>query len=180
MFLTGRDGLELGASDRHSHEGVHAMAGELRARVAVFAGIAFVILLALLHVLEPEVDPSWSVVSEYPPSLDPGNATPGGRLHELGALLGSALPPGAALVTWSVRRSEGWRGRRRWLVLATTLTWVAMIAFSASLAVLLPAHDGRLGPEVTIGWQNRAMIAAFALWPAAAVRLARRSHPRAA
>jgi len=215
------------------------MAGELRARLTVSAGIAFIILLGFLHVLKPELDPAWSVVSEYqlgaygwvmtlaflalaascalgsvalwpyvtelsgrlglvlvivagagaflaavfttdPPSLGPENATPRGRLHELGALFGSALPYGAALVTWSVRRSESWYGRRRWLVLATTLTWTTMIAFAVSLAVLLPAQGGRLGPEVTIGWQNRLMITAFALWPATAVWLATCSPARAA
>ena len=215
------------------------MAGSPSARVAVSSGSAFVVLLGMLHVLEPGLDPSWSVVSEYqlgaygwimtlaflamaasclagsaalwpnlptlggriglllvalagagavlaavfatdPPSLGPASATPRGRLHELGAMLGGALPWGAALITWGVRRSEAWRGRRAWLVLATALVWAATIAFAASLAVLLPAHGGRLGPGVTVGWQNRAMIAAYALWPAAAAWLATRSRAGAA
>jgi hypothetical protein len=35
------------------------------ARLASLAGSAFLVLLALLHVIKPELDPSWRMVSEY-------------------------------------------------------------------------------------------------------------------
>ena len=91
------------------------------------------------------------------------------RFVSLRQMLGGALPYGAAFVAGSLVRDDAWRGRRLGLVLATLVTWATMIAFVATMAVYLPAHGGRLGPEVPIGWPNRAMIAAFALWPAAAV-----------
>ena len=37
----------------------------IAARLAASAGLAFLALLALLHVLKPELDPSWRMVSEY-------------------------------------------------------------------------------------------------------------------
>jgi hypothetical protein len=37
----------------------------IAARLATLAGPAFLALLALLHVLKPELDPSWRMVSEY-------------------------------------------------------------------------------------------------------------------
>ncbi len=37
----------------------------LAARLAIAAGVAVILLLASLHVLSPEFDPSWRVVSEY-------------------------------------------------------------------------------------------------------------------
>jgi hypothetical protein len=44
-----------------------AMTGKSRnaARVAFAAGAMFIVLLAALHVLEPEFDPSWRFISEY-------------------------------------------------------------------------------------------------------------------
>lgn len=35
------------------------------ARVSFWAAAAFVVLLAALHIIEPEFDPSWRVISEY-------------------------------------------------------------------------------------------------------------------
>jgi Protein of unknown function (DUF998) len=38
---------------------------EIAARAALGAGVGFVLLLVLLHVLRPDLDPSWRVISEY-------------------------------------------------------------------------------------------------------------------
>jgi len=38
---------------------------EAAARVSFAAAATFVVLLAALHVLEPEFDPSWRFISEY-------------------------------------------------------------------------------------------------------------------
>lgn len=37
----------------------------LWARISLYSGVAFIALLALLHVIEPGFDPSWRFVSEY-------------------------------------------------------------------------------------------------------------------
>ncbi|MEK6261771.1 MAG: DUF998 domain-containing protein [Planctomycetota bacterium] len=38
---------------------------QLAARVAFVASAVFIVLLAILHVLKPELDPSWRFISEY-------------------------------------------------------------------------------------------------------------------
>ena len=40
-------------------------AAPLWARISVLSGLAFIVLLTLLHVIEPEFDPSWRFISEY-------------------------------------------------------------------------------------------------------------------
>ncbi|OGC82349.1 MAG: hypothetical protein A2V81_02345 [Candidatus Abawacabacteria bacterium RBG_16_42_10] len=35
------------------------------ASIAIIATLAFLLLLAILHILKPEIDPSWRVISEY-------------------------------------------------------------------------------------------------------------------
>ena len=39
--------------------------GKAPARFALGAGLGFALLLALLHVLRPDLDPSWRFISEY-------------------------------------------------------------------------------------------------------------------
>lgn len=46
-------------------DGVRKGSAGLAARVAAGSALATVLLLALLHVVSPEFDPSWRVVSEY-------------------------------------------------------------------------------------------------------------------
>ena len=39
--------------------------GKVPARLALGAGLGFALLLVLLHVLRPDLDPSWRFISEY-------------------------------------------------------------------------------------------------------------------
>lgn len=38
------------------------------------------------------------------------------------------------------------------------------------MAALLTQHGGQLGPEVTVGWQSRLLVVAYAAWCAIKVR----------
>jgi hypothetical protein len=194
------------------------------ARLSLVSGATFVLLLAALHFLRPDLDPSWRVISEYalgsygwimtiaflawglsaislfvairsqiptlpgriglvllligaagpilaalfptdPISTPPDAITTSGFVHSLGALLGDGILIGGTLITLSlVRRNPNWSPVRTPLILAILVAWIAAILFTASMAVLLPANGGRLGPEVLIGWQGRFSAVAYAAW----------------
>jgi hypothetical protein len=192
------------------------------AKLALGAGVGFLVGFALAHLAKADLDPSWQPISMYAigthgwvmtlafllwglspiglfVALRPGVRTWGGRvglaflfiggsgpilaaffptdsisaetmtltgrLHELGAVLGDGIPIATAVLTWSLlRNNPGWRPARLPLVLATVLTWVGVVTLTACLAVYLPRHGGRLGPEVPIGWPSRLMIVAQVAW----------------
>jgi hypothetical protein len=200
------------------------------ARLSLVAASVCVVLFAAVHIIQPEVDPSWQPISEYAlgrfgfvmttvflawglaaislaVALRSHVKTLGGRIglgflvigglgpilaaifpmdplttpvsemsatsmvHSLGATLGDGLPIGAALITWSlVRNNPAWRSARRPLVLATVVVWLASLSVTVSMLVFLPQAGGQLGPDVPVGWQNRAMVVAYAAWLAVAAR----------
>lgn len=53
-----------------------------------------------------------------------------------------------------------------------------MIAMTASMVALMPP-SGELGPDVAVGWQNRAMMLAYAVWLMTAAWIATRTAPGA-
>ena len=193
------------------------------ARLSLLGAAMFLVLLAILHVFKPELDPSWRVISEYaigdfgwvmavaflslaigcvalffairsqaggvagriglaflllaaagltlaavfttdPTTAGPDEATTTGSLHTVGATLGTGIPIAAVFIGWSLRRNRAWSSARRSLFWAAVLAWAGFLAFSVSMAVMLPENDGRLGPDVLIGWPNRFMIAAYSVW----------------
>lgn len=193
------------------------------ARHSLEGAATFLVLLAALHAIKPELDPSWHVISEYaigsfgwvmvlaflalalgcvalllaiasdargvagriglgflllaaagltlaaifttdPVTASSDQATTSGRLHTVGASLGTAIPLAALFLGWSLRRNPAWSSARRPLFWAAVLAWVGVLTFSASMAAMLPQNDGRLGPDVLIGWPNRFMILAYAGW----------------
>ena len=184
----------------------------IAARVAFWASAAFVFLLAALHVLKPELNPSWHFISEYEigdygwmmqlaflalalscASLGvavwsqirtiPGylglillalgavGMALGGifaadrdiKLHDLGAML-DGVPFAALLMNWSLARNQAWSSARRTLFWTAWLHLMGTVVFALSMAILLPLHGGRFGPEVLVGWPNRIMILAHCAW----------------
>ena len=192
------------------------------AGLALTSAALFVVLLAALHILKPELDPSWRFISEYeigdhgwimrlafvalaiscaalgvavlsqirtlpgylglvllaPSAIgmvlagifvtDPvtvtGDArTASGRLHELGAML-DLVPFAGILINWSLARNPAWTSARRALFWTAGIPLIGTAVFVSSLAVMLPAHGGQLGPDVLIGWPNRIMILAQCAW----------------
>ncbi len=192
------------------------------ARVSMAGTGLFLVLLALLHALRADLDPTWTVISEYALgkhgwvmtvaflslaagcgglivglwprvkvlgriglvllaacgaglalaaifSMDPltataSEATLSGKLHSLGAGLGGNIPIAALLVTWSMSRDAAWSPHRTSLWLAAAVAWIGQIALVTSMAVMLPRNEGKLGPEVLIGWPNRLMMLGYCIW----------------
>lgn len=182
------------------------------ALVSLWSSAAFVLLLGALHLLRPDLDPSWRFISEY--ELGPhgwvmrlafaalavsclsfviairpdirGVAGYFGvalvalsaagmflaaiyvpdalnRLHEVGAMLDN-LPFGALFIAWSLWRAPAWRHARRLLAWTSWIPLAGLLLFVGSMAVMLPAHGGRPGPDVLVGWPNRIMILAHCAW----------------
>jgi len=216
-----------------------ASSSSTAARLSLAAAGLFVLLLAVLHLVRRDLDPSWTVISAYalgeqgwmmtaafaslgvacaslvaavwpqtttkadrlglvllsvsaigfalaalfpsdPITASADEATTRGQLHNLGAMLGGNIPVAALLLAWRLPRDPVWRSARRSLWLAAAVAWLGQIVFVASLATMLPA-DGRLGPDVLIGWPNRLMIVAYcACLMIVASRAASRSGGRTA
>lgn len=194
------------------------------ARLSWAAAATFVVLLAALHLIKPELDPSWRMVSEYgigrhgwvmrlaflslavscaalfaavrsqvrttggkiglalllvraagmtvaavfttdPIAASQGELTTRGNLHGLGALLGiPGFPVAATLVGRSLARDRAWSPARRSLLWTAALTWISLLVFVLSVAILLPRGNGAFGPEVWIGWPNRLLVLAYSGW----------------
>ena len=139
----------------------------LLARVAASAAVAFVLILAAQHLLEPEFDPSWRFISEY-------------QLGRWGWLMTCAfyslmVSAGALLLSLAsqIRTVGGYIG----LILlaistvgfARRILWVTGIAILGNLASfaqqgIIAVGAGSFGPDVPVGWPNRILILAFAGW----------------
>ena len=189
-------------------------------RWSFWAGVTFIVLLALLHVIKSDIEPSWNFISEYqvgrfgwlmslafvslgcscaflaialwkevnlagkigivmlllsaagmfmaaifktdPLNTSPELVTQSGMLHQWGAML-DQIPFAAVLITIALFRKKGWNVNRWVLIVSLIFVWFGMIYFITSIRVHFPA-DGKFGPNVSVGWQNRIMIVTQALW----------------
>ena len=193
------------------------------ARMTVWSFItaaAFILILAILHLIKSDIEPSWNFISEYQVGrfgwlmsvaflslglscvflsldlwkdlnlagkiglillllsaagmfvaaifkTDPLNTSPefvsqSGKLHQLGAML-DQVPFAALLITIAIFRKKQWSVNRWLLIISLILVWFGLIYFVASIRIHFPA-DGKFGPNVLVGWQNRIMIVTQALW----------------
>jgi hypothetical membrane protein len=201
--------------------------------IAIGAGVVLTVLLAALHILSPEFDPSWRVISEYANgqygwvlslmfaagalscwalafAIRSQVKTRGGKiglgflvaagvgpamaavfdishpLHNLSGMIGTlSLPVAAILIGISLGRTQPWSVFRRQLLWAGYLTWLSLLLFIATMAVMIvtytqsgaampPAGEslpiGAALPEGVVGingWPNRLLIVVNGLvWPA--------------
>ncbi len=190
------------------------------AQLSFWSGLGFIALLALLHFVKPEIDPSWNFISEYqvgrlgwvmqlafltlslsciflvaalwrqvkmvgkiglimlsvaavgmmiaaifktdPLNTAPEMITQSGRLHQLGASL-DQVPFAAILITIALFRNKKWKINRLLLIIALVVVWFGFVYFVGSVKSQFPA-DGKFGPKVLVGWQNRIMIITQSLW----------------
>lgn len=88
---------------------------------------------------------------------------PNNKLHEVGAML-DHLPFAALLINYSLYRNAAWSASRRMLRWTAGLPLLGLVVFVGSMAIMLPRHGGRPGPEVLVGWPNRIMILAHCAW----------------
>ncbi len=88
-----------------------------------------------------------------------------GMLHGIGALLGiPTLPFAATLINCVLARNQAWASARKRLFLSAAVTWIGLITFAVSMAVMMPRGYGKFTPEVLIGWSNRFLIVTYAAW----------------
>jgi uncharacterized protein DUF998 len=193
-------------------------------RVSFAGATTFVVLLAALHFIKPELDPSWRMISEYeigdygwimmlaflflalscaalfvavrsqirttggkiglvlllvsalgltiaaiftsdPITASREELTTHGNLHGVGALLGiPTFPIAATLISLSLARNPAWSSARRSLLWTAGLTWISLLVFALTVAVMLPQSQGGFGPDVLIGWPNRLNMVANSGW----------------
>ena len=95
--------------------------------------------------------------------------TTSGMVHSMAVVLCDFIPIGATFVTVSLlRKNPAWRIVKAPLVLAAIGAWVGFTVVSVAMMTILPAHGGKLGPEVEIGWYNRLMVLSYIGWVAVA------------
>jgi predicted membrane channel-forming protein YqfA (hemolysin III family) len=89
-------------------------------------------------------------------------------LHALcGAVVILSFPIVATLVAVSLFRGAGWSASHGRLMLATALTWVGLVVFLVSdiwAGSRSPSAERVGDPDVRVGWQNRFMVVAYAIW----------------
>ena len=89
-----------------------------------------------------------------------------GSLHGLGFMLGvPGLILAVSLLTRCLRKTTPRAGAVRG---ARALMWLSVVAYAATMAT---TYEGAFGPDVPVGWSNRLLVAAFALWILAAAGL---------
>lgn len=88
--------------------------------------------------------------------------TMSGTLHQFGAML-DQLPFASLLITVALFKRNNWKADRWLLVVLLVAVWFGFVYFVRAVQVQFPA-DGKFGPHVVVGWQNRLMIITQALW----------------
>lgn len=110
-----------------------------------------------------------------PITIAPEDATLQGKLHGFAAMIGiPALPIAAVLISRNLRHLPAWSAGRRVLRWTAHFSWISLVLMDVVLFSTLPA-DGTFGPDVPIGWPNRLVVLAYALWLMAVARHAQRA-----
>jgi hypothetical protein len=203
------------------NEGSRVSSLNVAARVAIFAGSIFLVILLILHFLKPEIDPSWRMISEYElgrygwlmrvafsffaistlssffslrSSVDRiggkiGNillliivagivmgtifetgsiTTPRDEmgtiamLHNFGGFLAIFFIPFASLfITVNLFREKRNKKARIFAICLVAAMWASSIVF---IIINELTYKGVGGPNVPIGWPNRALILFYVLW----------------
>ncbi len=97
-----------------------------------------------------------------PLNTAPELVTQSGKLHQLGAML-DQIPFAAIFITIALFLKKEWNINRILLIISLLFVWVGFIYFVGSVKANFPA-DGKFGPNVLVGWQNRLMIISQVLW----------------
>ncbi len=209
------------------------------ARLSFVAAALSLVLLASLHFLEPEFNPSWRMVSEYANghygwvqqlvflslalgcvamftairsqvqtkggkfglglllvvaaaltaaafnAIDPITATKDqltthGNIHGMASLVGVfGLVAAQVLISVGLRRNPAWTSARQSLLWVANFTWVSLVLMILAVGITLPLHHG-FGPGVWIGWPNRLVMLAYAVWFMVVVLQAIKLHKKKA
>jgi Protein of unknown function (DUF998) len=115
-----------------------------------------------------------------PPGTAPEQISTTGMLHGFAFMLGvPGVLVAVTLLTVALWRSPAWRSQRAVLLTSAALVWGTMLVFGVAMASAMASHA--TGPSFAVGWQNRALVLAWALWVAALAIHCRKhslTHPR--
>ena len=99
-------------------------------------------------------------ITEITPSLR-------NTLHTIcGAVVILTFPIAATLVTRCLHHEGEWSSIAPLLTLGTTLSWVGVVAYFASIIIsrILDPTSGKVGPKIYQGWPNRIMVVFYVVW----------------
>ena len=105
------------------------------ALVSLAGGGLFTVLLAGLHLVKPELEPTWRFVSEYALG-QAGWMMTCAFISLATSLLGASLdysPIGMLLSGWALSRTPRWRSLRRPLMITAGISFALMVGFTATL-----------------------------------------------
>ena len=80
----------------------------------------------------------------------------------------------AVLISRNLRQLPAWAAGHRVLRWTAHFSWISLVLMDVVLFSTLPA-DGTFGPDVPIGWPNRLVVVAYALWLMAVARHAQQA-----
>lgn len=93
-----------------------------------------------------------------------------GTIHGHAAMVAFlALPPAALRLARAAAGSEGWRSRRRLLLVLAAASAISLVVFAVSLAPVFV----RPGPPILLGLSERILLATYSAWLVAAATAAR-------
>lgn len=90
--------------------------------------------------------------------------TTSGKPHDLGGTLGIGMSIAAAVVSWSLARSQAWSLARRSILGVAGLAVIGFLVSFVSLRAMLSQSSGTFGPEVLVGWPNRLEVLGYCVW----------------
>jgi len=97
-----------------------------------------------------------------PITITQDQLTSHGNLHSLGFFLSVPLMPIATtLVARSLLRNKTWAAAKKLVIVASSLIWGSLALFIAVMAV---TFKGAFAASVPIGWPNRLIVVAYAVW----------------
>jgi hypothetical protein len=101
-----------------------------------------------------------------PPGTAPEHISTTGMLHGFAFMLGvPGILCAVTLITVALWRSPAWRSQRSVLLVSAALVWVTMLVFGVAMGRAMASHA--TGSQFAVGWQNRGLVLAWALWVAA-------------
>jgi hypothetical protein len=98
-----------------------------------------------------------------PPGTAPEHISTTGMLHGFAFLLGvPGVLVAVTLLTIQLCRTASWRSQRTLLIGTAALIWLTMLIFAE--AMVRAMQSGATGSSFLVGWQNRALVLAWAIW----------------
>jgi hypothetical protein len=99
-----------------------------------------------------------------PIGTPPEQASASAQLHNLAFMLGGPGTLAAiTFVNWALARQPAWHGATRMLLITGALAWLAMVAFSVAVSMLMGDPQGG---DRAIGVWNRLLVLSWVVWVA--------------